>query len=89
MALQFLNQSRSFDQSRSRVRFLGHDGTFEIRFLVEADALLKLNPEVCHEEGSLLCTFDAARTQIQDIAAAIYKRNRDHTTVYVLAADDF
>ncbi|MGO8112649.1 DUF1488 family protein, partial [Rhizobium leguminosarum] len=30
MALAFLNQSRSFDAARNAVRFIGHDGMFQV-----------------------------------------------------------
>ncbi|MBB2672903.1 UNVERIFIED_ORG: hypothetical protein GGE44_002465 [Rhizobium esperanzae] len=39
MTLTFPNKSRSFDESRNAVRFSGYDGMFEVRFLVEANAL--------------------------------------------------
>lgn len=89
MALQFLNQNRSFDETRERVRFWGHDGTTEICFIVEADALQKLDPDVARVESGLLNAFDTARSQIQDIAATIYGRSRDQASAYVLAAKDF
>ena len=41
MALNFPNPSRSFDAARNGVRFTGHDGLFEVSFLVEAAALAK------------------------------------------------
>ena len=41
MALSFPNPSRSFDESRKGVRFVGHDGVFEVPFFIEADALAK------------------------------------------------
>ena len=41
MALNFPNPSRSFDESRKGVRFVGHDGVFEVPFFIEADALVK------------------------------------------------
>ena len=39
MSLAFPNPSRSFDEVRNAVRFIGHDGMFEVPFFVEADAL--------------------------------------------------
>lgn len=41
MTLAFPNTARSFDEVRKAVRFFGHDGMFEIRFFVEAEALAK------------------------------------------------
>ena len=39
MTLNFPNPSRSFDEKRNAVGFVGYVGVFEIRFFVEADAL--------------------------------------------------
>lgn len=44
MTLIFPNSSRSFDEKRNAVRFLGHEGMFEVRFFVEADALVVAMP---------------------------------------------
>lgn len=46
MTLLFPNRSRSFDDVRKVVRFLGYDGMFEIRFFVEAAALAKTSAEL-------------------------------------------
>lgn len=37
MALSFPNSARSYDEAHARVRFVGHDGMFEVRFYVLAD----------------------------------------------------
>lgn len=39
MTLDFPNPSRSFDEARNAVRFIGHDGMFEVPFFIEAAAL--------------------------------------------------
>ena len=41
MTLEFLNPSRSFDEVRNAMRFIGHDGMFEVPFFVEVEALAK------------------------------------------------
>ena len=41
MTLEFLNPSRSFDEVRNAIRFIGHDGMFEVPFFVEVEALAK------------------------------------------------
>ena len=46
MTLAFPNPSRSFDEVRNAVRFIGHDGMFEVRFFVEAGALAKSDTEL-------------------------------------------
>ena len=44
--LSFPNFSRSFDETRNRVRFWGYDSAIEISFFVEAAAVQKLVPEL-------------------------------------------
>lgn len=82
MALAFPNRSRSYDDVRHRVRFVGHDGMIEVPFFVEADAL----PPATGEAG-FLAAFDAARATIHDVARELYGNAR--RTMYVLTAADF
>jgi hypothetical protein len=42
MALNFLNQSRSYDATLRAVRFWGHDGAMEVSFYVNEDALKRI-----------------------------------------------
>jgi hypothetical protein len=83
MALTFPNLSRSFDEARSGVRFIGYDGMFEVRFLVEAGALGK----TATAEKSTLAAFDAARKSIQDVARETYSHGKKN--IYILTAADF
>ncbi|MEQ9245168.1 MAG: DUF1488 family protein [Nitratireductor sp.] len=83
MTLEFPNRSRSFDEGRNAVRFIGHDGMFEVSFFVEASALAAR----AAGEANLLAAFDAARATIYDVAREIYGNVR--RTVYVLTAKDF
>ena len=65
MTLEFLNPSRSFDEVRNAIRFIGHDGMFEVPFFVEVEALAKSSAGLRRMELSeemYLSTFDAART---------------------------
>ena len=78
MTLTFPNRSRSYDEVGQRVRFIGHDGMFEVPFFVETAAA---------GEAHCLAAFDAARTTIHDVAREIYGNAR--RTVYVLTAADF
>ena len=45
MSLSFPNRSRSYDASARRIRFIGHDGMFEVPFLVDADVFPNANTE--------------------------------------------
>ena len=90
MALAFPNPSRSFDETRNAVRFIGHDGMFEVRFFIEADALSKSETALRRAgtlEAKCLSAFDVLRTSIHDIARKAYARGRQSS--YTLTAADF
>lgn len=90
MTLAFLNPSRSFDEGRKAVRFTAHDGMFEVRFFVEAEALAKSDPELRRtgaSETKYLAAFDALRTSIHDVARKAYSRDRRDS--YTLTVADF
>ncbi len=92
MKLNFPNESRSFDATRNRVRFWGYDGAIEISFFVEADALQKLgalSTEMSGVEAVILKVFDAARERIHKVADNVYRRDRNGSYDYSLAAADF
>lgn len=79
VTLEFPNRSRSFDEERNAVRFIGHDGMFEVRFFVEVEALAKSSAELpskAASEGAYLAAFDAARNAILDVARKAYSRDR-------------
>ena len=86
MTLAFLNPTRSFDQSRKAVRFIGHDGMFEVPFFVEVDVLLTPGRSAPTEAESLTA-FDEARGSIHDVAREAYSYGR--RTSYTLTAVDF
>lgn len=84
MTLTFPNRSRSFDEARRCVRFVGYDGMFEVQYLVDSTAL-RVSPSAA-TEAKCLAAFDAARTAIQDAAARKYEGRRQ--LPYVLTASD-
>ncbi|WP_157020243.1 DUF1488 family protein [Mesorhizobium xinjiangense] len=86
MTLGFPNRSRSFDDARNAVRFIGHDGMFEVPFFVEADALTRPG-SVELSEADFLAAFDAARGSIHDVAREAYSCGR--RTSYILTAAEF
>jgi hypothetical protein len=86
MNLEFSNPSRSFDEVRHAVRFVGYDGMFEVQFYVEAAALAG-SGKSGSSEGDVLAAFDAARGSIQDVAREAYSNGR--RTHYTLTAADF
>jgi Protein of unknown function (DUF1488) len=87
--LNFPNPSRSFDASRSRVRFWGYEGAVEISFFVDEGALRRLCPEMSSVEAGFLSAFDAARKRIHKVAAKVYARAGKGVSAFSLAADDF
>ena len=89
MKVDFPNPSRSYDESKSRVRFWGYDKSMEISFYVEEDALKRLCPDMSSAEAGFLQAFDTARTRIYEVAEKIYKSSANRSLSYVLAAKDF
>ncbi|WP_192254371.1 DUF1488 domain-containing protein [Mesorhizobium silamurunense] len=90
MTLAFPNPSRSFDETRNAVCFIGHDGMFKIRFFVEAEALARSGIALGGKgsaETTYLSAFDALRTSIQDVASKAYARDRRES--YTLTTADF
>jgi hypothetical protein len=58
MALNFPNESRSYDSRKQCVRFWAHDASFEVPFFVNADALCHIDPNATSDESGLLNVFD-------------------------------
>ena len=85
--LSFPNRSRTYDATRTSIRFTGYDGMFEIPFLVEAAALSKTTRSRCDTEADSLKAFDAARDIINAVAQKAFSRGRK--TMYVLTEADF
>jgi hypothetical protein len=87
MTLNFPNPTRSFDEKRNAVGFVGHVGVFEIRFFVEASALGgDGSPAGEKSEATCLSTFDRLRTNIYDAARVAYSHKR--LASYTLSAAD-
>ncbi|MDF2372105.1 MAG: DUF1488 domain-containing protein [Rhizobiaceae bacterium] len=86
MSLTFPNPSRSYDDALDRIRFIGHDGMFQIAFFVEIDALAKTTKNLVRTEAGYLEAFDAARSAIERVALKAYSRDRN--SMIVLRAAD-
>ena len=86
MALNFPNQSRSYDARQRCVRFWAYDESLEIPFFVEADALRRIDPKAPMDEPGLLDVFDRHRSKIFEAAGRIYSRRQRGS--YTLAAAD-
>jgi len=81
MTLSFPNQARSYDEERRRIRFLGHDGMFEVRFFVPAEILAGGLSQRTASASDYLAAFDKLRPRIQDAAEKAYKTTRDKVIV--------
>lgn len=86
MALNFPNRSRSYDQTRHRIRFWGYDSALEISFFLDVTTLYKLLPTTPDNEAGYLEAFDAGREKILEVAKKIY--GRGHRRSYIIAASD-
>ncbi|UCI24912.1 DUF1488 domain-containing protein [Mesorhizobium sp. B2-8-5] len=90
MTLAFPNPSRSFDETRNAVCFIGHDGMFQVRFFVEVEALGTFGDHPGGREtaeNAYLSAFDALRGSIQDAASKAYARERRNS--YTLTSTGF
>lgn len=68
------------------MRFQGYDGMFEVRFLVEAAALIRTN-DAYMVEPDYLSAFDLKRSAIQQAAVKMYERNRRSS--FTITSADF
>lgn len=82
MTLQFPNPSRSYDETIRGVRFWGYDRTFEIEFLIENGALLKINAKTTSDEAGFLHTFDVNLERIHELAKKRYVRRRKSSRTF-------
>jgi len=76
MAISFPNSSRSYDETRRAVRFWGYDRSMESSFVIMADALKQMQPNLRYDSTDILHAFDVNRERIYAIAAKLYSRGR-------------
>jgi hypothetical protein len=86
VTLEFSNRSRTFDEVRDAVRFIGDDGMFEVPFFVETAALVRPGRTQLSERD-FLTAFDSAHSSIHDVAREAYSHGR--RTSYLLTVADF
>lgn len=86
MGLTFPNSSRSYDSDHGRIRFVGHDGMFQISFSITTEAVSGKRFDGSEAERGYLAAFDASRAQVHAIATRAYARTRK--TTYALTAAD-
>ena len=69
MPLSFLNPSRHYDLARHSVCFWGHNGAFEIAFLVGNEVLQYVGGKPCANEPDALSAFDENVVSVHQAAA--------------------
>jgi hypothetical protein len=73
MALEFLNDARSYDASRQCVSFWGHDFAFEVTFRLDHTALSSFTGQEPLSEPTALKAFDANLARIRKAARKLYR----------------
>jgi len=86
MTVSFPNAARSYDGAKQRIRFLGHDGMFEVKFFLNIEALGLGRPFRDLSEADYLKAFDAMRAKILKVAERLYK-SRGGSAVNLELAD--
>jgi hypothetical protein len=81
MAIDFLNDSRSYDPHRRSISFWGHDAAFEITFRLDQAVLEPFvhGHQDGHEqldEASALMAFDENINRIRAFARNLYTRDK-------------
>jgi len=87
MALNFPNESRSYDETRRAVRFWRYDSAMERSFSVTEDALKRVQPDMRLDQAGVLSAFDSNRELICATAVKVYARGRRGS--YELVTNDF
>jgi hypothetical protein len=86
MALNFLNESRSYNSSHQYITFWGYDSAFEVTFRLDHTALQQFSGLDNPGEDAALQAFDANISRIRLAAQTIYKGKRDR--YFELSAKD-
>jgi Protein of unknown function (DUF1488) len=87
MAINFPNQSRSYDPTRCAVRFWGYDSAMERSFFIAQDALKRIDADMPFEETAILNAFDSNSALIYATAAKVCSRGPKGS--YDIIAADF
>jgi hypothetical protein len=74
MALDFLNNCRSFDAERKTLSFWGSDVMSEVAFRLDESALHRLTGLPHFSEDVALAVFDTNQTDIRNAARRAYKK---------------
>ena len=87
MALNFLNNCRSFDAKHKTLSFWGHDVMFEVAFRLDVSALHRLTGLQEFDEATALAVFDTNRAHIRNAARRLYQKASKQRCCELTASD--
>ncbi len=76
MTLCFANRTRSYDERRGVIRFVGHDGLKQIVFLLSVGLLDQDGKGASLREEGYLVAFDRYHARILEIAGTLYQKSK-------------
>ncbi|MHA7971969.1 DUF1488 family protein [Rhizobium sp. CAU 1783] len=75
MSLYFANRTRTYDDRRGVIRFVGYDGLKQIVFLLSVGLFEQDSSTARPREQGYLLAFDRSYSRILEIARALYQKN--------------
>ena len=81
MGLTFPNSSRSYDSDHGRIRFVGHDGMFQISFSITTDAVSRKRFDGADAERGYLAAFDASRSHPGCCGKGVWANPQEHIRI--------
>jgi hypothetical protein len=75
MSLSFANRTRTYDERRGVIRFVGYDGLKQIVFLLSVGLFEQESSQSSLREQGYLMAFDRCHSRILEIAQALYQKN--------------
>ncbi|MDZ7875143.1 MAG: DUF1488 family protein [Rhizobium sp.] len=86
MTLSFPNPTRTYDETRGLIRFVGHDGLNQVLFLLPVALFDREGATSRRKERDYLLAFDRLRERILTTARQAYQSRRRHTIELDLSA---
>ncbi|MGR6429662.1 DUF1488 family protein [Rhizobium sp. PAMB 3174] len=86
MTLAFPNSTRTYDETRGLIRFIGHDGLNQVLFLLPVAVFDRPGAPERPKERDYLMAFDRARERILKTARAAFQSRRRDTIELDLSA---
>lgn len=75
MSISFANRTRTYDERRGVIRFVGHDGLKQIVFLLSVALFEQDSSTSRPREQGYLIAFDRYHSRIVEIARVLYQKN--------------